>query len=292
MVSRRTSLWLTLGLLSGFLLLDGCSTSAQRMDMKAADFGYRSQVVRSSEFLHRIYRNRFGIERTSGMLHVYLEGDGTPWVANHNVIAADPTPHSPLMLELMALDKRAAIHEGRPCYNGYAGTPACGPALWTDARYSEKVVDSMAQVLRKRLRQEGANGLVLFGHSGGGVLAVLLASRLPQTRALVTIGANLDIDAWTDMHGYSRLGDSLNPANEPALDSSVAQLHLIGGRDRNVPPRLLQSYRSRQPDAQVVVMPGYDHVCCWRELWPKVLEWVSMASAGPADHRVVRFPNQ
>jgi pimeloyl-ACP methyl ester carboxylesterase len=149
----------------------------------------------------------------------------------------------------------------------------------------------MAQVLRERLQYEGVKELVLFGHSGGGVLAVLLASRLPQTRAVVTIGANLDIDAWTDMHGYSRLGESLNPAVEPVLDSSIAQLHLIGGRDRNVPPRLLQPYLIRQPDAQVVVMPGYDHVCCWRDLWPKVLEWVSMTVAGPADHRVVRFAN-
>lgn len=279
------------GLLSGLLLLNGCSTPAQRMDREAAEFSYSSQVAQSKEFQHRVYRNRFGIKRTSGVLHVYLEGDGTPWVGNHNVIAADPTPRFPLMLELMALDRRAAIYQGRPCYNGYADTSACSPKLWTDARYSEIVVDSMAQVLRERVQYEGANELVLFGHSGGGVLAVLLARRLPQTRAVVTVGANLDIDAWADMHGYSRLGESLNPAVEQPLDSAIAQLHLIGGRDRNVPPRLLHSYQSRQPGAQVVVMPDYDHVCCWRDLWPKVLEWVSMVGAGAADHRVVRFLN-
>jgi pimeloyl-ACP methyl ester carboxylesterase len=259
--------------------------------MKAATFGYKTLEFKSTEHQHRIYRNRFSIERATDTLHVYLEGDGTPWVGNHRVIAADPTPRSPLMLELMALDKQPAIYLGRPCYHGYATTPACNPMLWTDARYSERVVDSMAQVLRERLLYEDADNLILFGHSGGGVLAVLLAKRLPQTRAVVTVAANLDIDAWADLHGYSRLNGSLNPAVEPALDSTIAQLHLVGGRDRNVPPTLLHAYQSRQSFAQVIVIPDYDHVCCWGDLWPKVLEWVAMDGAMPADQWAPSFLN-
>ena len=147
----------------------------------------------------------------------------------------------------------------------------------------------MAQVLRQRLQREGANKLVLFGYSGGGVLAVLLANRLPQTSVVVTLAANLDIDAWADLHGYSRLSGSLNPAVEPALDSAIVQLHLVGGRDSNVRSTSRQSYLRIQPEAQAVVIPGYDHVCCWRDLWPKVLEWVAIAGIDPTDQRVLRF---
>jgi len=288
---QHSQLRITSGLIAVLILLNGCSTPAQRLDQKASALGYKAQVVKSRDFDHRIYRNRFAVERTAGTLHVYLDGDGTPWVGNHRVVSVDPTPQSPLMLELMALDDQPAIYVGRPCYHGYATNPACTPKLWTDARYSERVVGSLAQVLRQSVQREGADNLVLFGHSGGGVLAVLLANRLPQTSVVVTMAANLDIDAWADLHGYSRLVGSLNPAAEPSLDSAIAQLHFIGGRDSNVPLNLLQPYLRRQPDAQAVVIPGYDHVCCWRELWPKVLEWVAMVGAGTTDQRVLRFLN-
>jgi pimeloyl-ACP methyl ester carboxylesterase len=283
--------WVKPGLLMSMILITGCSTPAQRLDRTAATYGYSVQALKSTEFQHRIYRNLLKIEGTADTLHVYLEGDGTPWVGNHRIIAADPTPRSPLMLELMALDNQPAIYIGRPCYNGYSANPACNPSLWTDARYSERVVDSMAQVLQKRVRNEGAKNLVLFGHSGGGVLAVLLAKRLSQARAVVTMSANLDIDAWADLHGYSRLHRSLNPAVEPALDSTILQLHLVGGKDRNVRPTLLHSYQSRQPNSQAIVIPGYDHVCCWEDLWPKVLQWVAMDGAVRADQWLARFLN-
>jgi hypothetical protein len=253
------------------------------------ELGYEVQVVKGTEFDHRIYRNQYALERTSGTLHVYLEGDGTPWVGNHRVVAADPTPRAPFMLDLMALDKQSAIYLGRPCYHGFAESPACTPLLWTDGRYSERVVDSMAQVLRKSIQRDGVDELVLFGYSGGGVLAVLLANRLPRTNVVVTLAANLDIDAWADLHGYTRLSGSLNPAVEPALDSAIKQLHLVGDRDRNVQPTVHESFLRQQTNAQAVVLSGYDHVCCWRDLWSQVLEWVRRVGEDETDQRVLRF---
>jgi pimeloyl-ACP methyl ester carboxylesterase len=273
------------------ILLTGCSTPAQRLDEKARAFGFRVQVDESTEFTHRIYRNSLPIDSRADTLNVYLEGDGTPWVGNHRVIAADPTPRTPLMLDLMSLDDRPALYVGRPCYHGYADTPACTPTLWTDARYSERVVDSMAQVVRQRMRREGVDKLVLFGHSGGGVLAVLLANRIPQTSVVVTLAANLDIDAWVDLHGYSPLHGSLNPSAEPVLDPRITQLHLVGEQDRNVPSILQQIYLDRYPDAQTIEVPGYDHVCCWSDLWPKVLDWAARVSSVPAGQRAPRFSN-
>ena len=75
------------------------------------------------------------------MLHVYLDGDGTPMLGSYP--AADPTPRDPLVLDLMALDSTPSIYVGRPCYHGLSGAP-CSPSLWTSGRYSEPVVASMA----------------------------------------------------------------------------------------------------------------------------------------------------
>ena len=43
---------------------------------------------------------------------------------------------------------------------------------------------------------EDVDEIVWFGYSGGGALAVLLALRFPQSVAVITVAANLDIDGW------------------------------------------------------------------------------------------------
>ena len=79
------------------------------------------------------------------------------------------------------------------------------------------MVASLAAALRRLVAVGGFERVLLFGHSGGGVLAVLLAPRVPETAGLVTVAANLDIDRWADLHGYPRLHQSLNPARQPPL---------------------------------------------------------------------------
>jgi hypothetical protein len=79
------------------------------------------------------------------------------------------------------------------------------------------------------------------------------------------VAANLDVDAWADRVGSSRLVGSLNPARQPPLPARVYQRHYLGERDRTVPVGVARR------NAEVVVVPGYDHRCCWTELWPKVL---------------------
>ena len=44
--------------------------------------------------------------------------------------------------------------------------------------------------------------VTFVGYSGGGVLAVLIAERLDNVAGVITVGANLDTDAWTEHHGY------------------------------------------------------------------------------------------
>lgn len=219
-------------------------------------------------FRHLIYRQ--GIGDKSGPVHVYLEGDGLPWVTRTR-IAQDPTPRTPLALQLMAHDPGQTLYIGRPCYHGLAESPGCSPWLWTQGRYGEEVVRSMTAALRRALGLDSNREVTLIGYSGGGVLAMLIAARLEQVQGVVTIGANLDIATWADLHGYSRLVGSLNPATQPPLPAKIRQIHLAGERDLRVPARLSAPVLARQGNARLFVVPNFDHVCCWERAWPAIL---------------------
>lgn len=249
-----------LGLL---VMAGGCRSASERFLTLASDRGLRAEVVAGAGFQHLV----LSPTRTTGRtLHVYLDGDGVPWLGGYP--AVDPTPRDPLVLDLLATDIAPAVYLGRPCYHGLGAT-SCSPALWTSARYSEAVVSSMAAAARRVIADRGAERVVWFGYSGGGALAVLLAARVPATVAVVTIAANLDVDAWADQQKSSRLEGSLNPARQPPLSSRVRQRHYVGGRDQTVPVEVARL--GVAPGADVIVVPDFDHRCCWAALWPTVL---------------------
>jgi hypothetical protein len=226
-------------------------------------------VVTGAGLPHVIYRKNGTPTPT---LHVYLDGDGTPWIGSQP--AADPTPRNPLMLRLMALDPVSAVYVGRPCYHGTAAIAPCSARLWTKERYSDEVIDSLSTVVRQFMTQEGYERVAWFGHSGGGTTAVLLAERFPETAALVTIAASLDTAAWAAYTGHEDLSGSLNPASSPPLSPQIQQRHYAGGKDRIVPPALTATVAGRL-GAPLRVIDNYDHVCCWEQLWPHILDDLS-----------------
>ena len=144
------------------------------------------------------------------------------------------------MLRLMTLDPAPSIYVGRPCYFGLANDPPCTPRDWPLDRFSPRVVDSMARLI-EQLREGRQDAIELYGHSGGGALAVLLAARLGGVQRIVTIGGNLDVDAWTAYHGYTPLEGSLNPVNAGPLPATLLQEHYVGDRDRVVPPEMVEA---------------------------------------------------
>lgn len=224
----------------------------------------QTAVIGGEGFRHVIFQT---VREPGRTLHVYIDGDGRPWSGSRPT--ADPTPRNPLVLRLMALDPAPSIYLGRPCYHGLASTPPCVTALWTAERYSSAVVASMAAALHRVLQQREVDRLVWFGYSGGGSLAVLLAPQFTETTDLVTVAANLDIDAWADLHGYSRLVGSLNPARQAPVPTRIRQRHYVGGNDRVVPKDVV-ARGPIDPNA-LVVIPPYDHTCCWETIWPTVL---------------------
>ena len=260
------------------LVCAACVSPAVRIDGKAAQLGFERQTVWGTQFPHRVYLQRKATD--SHRLHVYIEGDGLPWLRPDRV-SPDPTPRYALMLRLMAQDTQPAVYLGRPCYFGFVQTPPCSPRSWTQDRYAPIIVDSMAAALARLIAGQGDVELVLIGHSGGGTLAVLLSRRLAKVAAVVTVAGNLDTEAWTRQHGYSDLVGSLNPALLPALDRHIVQLHFQGGQDREIPPALAARFAVHQPYAQFRLYPGFDHRCCWEEKWTEMLgQLTNRLSAG------------
>jgi pimeloyl-ACP methyl ester carboxylesterase len=246
----------------------GCATPAQRVDREASSLGYTRSLLQGRSFRHVVYAN--GRDATGRTLHVYLDGDGSPYVDRWTV-SPDPTPRHPLMLQLMALDPDAAVYVGRPCYLGLASEPPCTAIDWTLGRFAPGVVDSLEGVIRRLRETSGATHVDLFGHSGGGTLAVLLAARLPDVRRIVTLAGNLDPDAWADLHHYTRLSASLNPARAGPLPGTIEQQHFAGGRDRVMPPGLVEPAAARLGARAVVVLPDVSHTSGWEKEWPAIL---------------------
>ena len=141
--------------------------------------------------------------------------------------------------------------------------------MWTSARYSDEVVQSMIAAVQTFVNSRDSRHIVLVGYSGGGTLAMLMAPRLKNVKGVVTIAGNLDVDAWTTKHQYATLIGSLNPA--ALSDSRIPTIHMIGLRDDNIPPAILARYFAQHPSAQVWRYPDFDHVCCWASDWPDLL---------------------
>ena len=258
---------------TGLILLLTLSCSKNpvlRVDVIAEDSGFGRSEIAGTDFRHVLYTHL--PDSPVDTVHVYLGGDGSPWNGRYRV-NTDPTPRNPVALKLMAADPSPSVYLGRPCYHGFAGQPPCTPADWTGARYSEAVVGSLFAALETLIQQYKINNIILIGYSGGGTLAMLLARRLEQTRAVITVAGNLDTDGWTALHGYTPLYLSMNPKTEPALPGGIFQLHLSGELDKVIPPSLTRSAidSSNVRNVKFEIIEGFDHACCWVEHWPEIL---------------------
>lgn len=283
-----TRFYNTLTLLLLLLTLPNCATRQQHIDDYAQHAQFTRDVTHSDDGLSLLTYTNHAYQKRNSLrsgkirdLHIYLEGDGIPWI-RPRIIAVDPTPKTAMALRLMRLDPHASLYLGRPCYHGFYQQRGCHPILWTQARYSDTVVNALLQGLRSKLQRDAKRmndvDVTLIGYSGGGVLAMLMAQRLSKlgwfhTLRVVTLSANLDVAAWARLHHYSPLTASRDPAAQATMFRDIEQWHFTGERDKNIPPALISPLKTRfGVKAHWLSLPDADHVCCWEQHWPKLLQ--------------------
>ncbi|HWK72865.1 MAG TPA: dienelactone hydrolase family protein [Povalibacter sp.] len=254
-------------LIPALLTATACSSNAGRIDRQAHAAGLSRSVVQGQPYRHVVYANRMATGAAGDRLVVFLDGDGRPWTDDGQQPSADPTTRNPIALKLLEQTPVPAIYVSRPCYQELADA-GCSPEIWTSHRYSSRVVRSIAAAIRPMAQSAGLQKkVVLVGYSGGGALAVLVAERIENVAAVITLSANLDIDAWTTHHGYLPLTGSLNPAASDR-QHPWPEIHLQGMLDSVVPPSTTRAYFKHHPAAQAWPFEHYDHVCCWVDAWP------------------------
>lgn len=117
-------------------------------------------------------------------------------------------------------DRRAgAGYLARPCQ--YVSGPVCGPAVWTDGRFSPQVLDSMSKALDGLMRASGAVRVELVGYSGGAAIALLLAGSRHDVASVQTIAGNLSPRLWAQAKGHTGLAGALDPTDFAAQLSKV-----------------------------------------------------------------------
>ena len=264
---------------AGFLLLGGCNAVSllqsreERAATVASDSGWRPERIAAGQFILRAYHP--GYHRNQPDLAVYIEGDGVAWISPR-VRSGDPTPGTPLTLQLAVQDPTPnRLYLARPCqYVSPAELARCDPAYWTSHRYAPEVVDSLNTAIDHAMRVSGARRISVFGYSGGGNLAVLVAARRKDVTRIVTIAGNIDHGAWTRLHRDTPLFGSLDAADLAQAVAGIPQVHFVGNDDDVVPVSISDSFRKRAGDTSriaVIKVPDADHECCWVEKWPALL---------------------
>lgn len=202
-------------------------------------------------------------------LTIYFEGDGATWATPYHP-PRDPTPIKPIALALAVRDPApAVVYLGRPCqYLDEASLARCDAAYWMGSRFAPEVIAAYDQALDRIKTERGAQRLRLIGHSGGGVIAALLAQRRSDVAALITVAAPLALTEWTRHHGVTPLTASVDPLGQASRLSGA--VHWTGGHDRNVPPALIARF-VLAGGGRMMTVENFDHECCWAQEWPALL---------------------
>lgn len=212
----------------------------------------------------------------SEVASIYIEGDGDAWATAYHP-PRDPTPTKPVSLALTAADPAAAVvYVGRPCqYLDAAALRGCDSAYWTERRFAPEVIEAYDGALSQLKQVFGVKRFRLFGYSGGGVLATLLAARRDDVDVLVTIAAPLALAEWLAWHEATSLRGSLDPLELGENTRLPRSVHFVGERDKVVPPAIVGGFVSRK-GGRIETVAGFDHECCWARDWAALLGRVNV----------------
>lgn len=273
---RKSIIWVPL--VTSFLI-GACSTIpavSERIDTAkqlAAQAGFQQSLLSNAQF--EIVAFAKPSRQVNPVLVIYIEGDGRAW-KTASLASDNPTPTNPIALRLAIQDPRPAVaYLARPCqFVDFPGR-GCSEKLWTSARFSPAVIETMYEAIEKLKQQYGASQLVLIGYSGGGAVATLVAAKRSDIKTIITVAGNLDTDAWVRLYGLEPLSESINPASIAQSIRNIPQTHYVGAKDDVIPRAISQSYlkkMGRPNQAKVIELPNYGHVCCWTEHWTDLLK--------------------
>ena len=212
------------------------------------------------------------------VLHVYLEGDGMAFITRTRP-STDPTPRDPIAFRLAIHHPGSGtvLYLGRPCqYVEGADAKGCTEPVWTSERMSPRVVHGIEVAIEQAKLATGAPQLALYGFSGGGGIAALLAQRRQDVVFLGTIAGNLDHRFWTASLNLTPLRASLNPMDEVRLTARIPQLHLSGGKDTIIPSTIAERWCAALPPESLCRrrhFPDMTHGGAWERVLPELLRY-------------------
>jgi len=268
---------LLIGQLSGCLLKDPNLQKKfqETADTIASKHGFEKSLIKTDPFILTSYQ-RF--ETPKEPLVVYIEGDGRSVTATQQ-ISSNPTPGNPVALKLAVLHTNATnvAYLARPCqYTPFYMDQACHPEVWSDARFSEKVIHSINKAIDKLKRKANATEVHLVGFSGGGGVAVLIAARRNDVATLRTVAGDLDHATLSQYHRTPPLQNSLNPRSFVSHLTALPQYHFSAEKDLVVPPfiskdfvndiKLLGSHCAKR-----MALQEANHHKGWEENWQELL---------------------
>jgi len=171
-------------------------------------------------------------ENEESPIKIYVEGDGHAYTSK-GYPATDPTPKSFFLRNIAFNDTNAnVVYLARPCQ--YIKSKNADNIDWTTGRFSQKIVDNMAQAIKQI-----SNGrkIILVGYSGGGLLCGLIINQYQQELNIIkwiTVAGLLNHTKWTSYFNYIPLKYSLDLDNMP----NIPQKHYIGKKDTVIPYQL------------------------------------------------------
>lgn len=231
----------------------------------------------------RVLAAAMPIDQPSGeVLTIVIEGDGLSHDRRGRP-TADPTPPRATGLEIArAWPTGPKAWLGRLCQYTAHEDRACAPADWTTGRFSPVAVATAGAAIDQLKAASGARRVRLVGWSGGGTLAMLVASGRADVAGVVTLAAPLDLEAWTRDRGLTPFDSAQDPARLPPMPE-VPQAHLFGAFDPVVPPRTaLEAARRLAGRAGRVEVWPERHACCWARRANKLSALAQAVSDGIA----------
>jgi len=103
----------------------------------------------------------------------------------------------------------------------------------------------------------------LFGYSGGGVVALQLASQLKEKltiKSVVVAGTPIDVDTWIEANGYSKLNiENYTDALRQLALASVPVVGIFGDKDTTVSDLYLGVAVESGLNLKVHIVSNADH---------------------------------